>query len=97
MHTIEKVQPYRASVSRETLSEWNGVVRVWNEPKSVIEGAEVIDEIKESIDVMVVEEQKGIFGSKPQKAKIIYGTGKEGWVFFAALDVRNSEGAGEGL
>jgi hypothetical protein len=94
MHTIEKVQPYKASVSRETLSEWNGVVRVWNEPKSVIEGAEVIDEIKESIDVMVVEEQKGTFGSKPQKAKIIYETGKEGWVFFDALDVRNIEGGG---
>jgi hypothetical protein len=90
MRVIEKVQPYNASVSRETLNEWNGLVRVWNEPKSVIEGAEVIDEIKEPVEVTVLEEQKGIFGPRPQKTKIIYGTGKEGWVFFDALDVRNN-------
>lgn len=90
MYPIEKVKPYLASISRETINQWNGVVRVWNEPKSLIEGAEVIDEIKEPIEVTVVEEQKGILGSKAQRAKIIYGPDKEGWVFFDVLNLKVS-------
>lgn len=90
MHTIEKVKPYQASISQETLSQWNGVVRVWNEPKSLVEGAEVIDEIREPVKVTVVEEQKGILGSNAQRAKIIYGSNKEGWVFFDVLNLQIS-------
>jgi hypothetical protein len=92
MYTIEKVQPYQALINRETIKQWNGVVRVWNEPKSLVEGAEVIDEIKEPVEVTVVEEQKGMYGSKAQRAKIIYGTGKEGWVFFDVLNIKVNNG-----
>ncbi len=91
MHIIEKVRSYRASVSREIIEQWNGLIRVWNEPKSIIEGAEVVDEIKEPIEVTVMEEQKGIFGSKPQKARIMYGAGKEGWIFYDALNAKTAE------
>jgi len=92
MYTVEKVQPYQASISRETLNQWNGIVRVWNEPMSLFEGAEIIDEIKEPVEVTVVEEQKGRLGSKAQRAKIIYGPSKEGWVFFDVLNVKVNNG-----
>jgi len=90
VYPIEKVKPYPALISRETIKQWNGVVRVWSEPKSLVEGAEVIDEIKEPIEVTVVEEQRGILGSKAQRAKIIYGLNKEGWVFFDVLSLKVS-------
>ena len=88
MNKAEEVEPYQASVSKEILSKWNGIVRVWSEPKSAVEGAEVIDEIKEPVEVTVVEEQKDMYGSKAQRAKIKYGEGREGWVLSDALTVR---------
>ena len=88
MNKVEKFEPYQASVSKEILSKWNGIVRVWSEPKSAVEGAEVIDEIKEPVEVTVVEEQKDMYGSKAQRAKIKYGEGREGWVLSDALTVR---------
>jgi uncharacterized protein YgiM (DUF1202 family) len=53
-----------------------------------VEGAEVVDEIKEPVEVTVVEEQKDMYGSKSQRAKITYGEGREGWVLSDALTVR---------
>ena len=88
MNKVEEVEPYQASVSEETLSKWSGIVRVWSEPKSAVEGAEVIDEIKEPVEVTVVEEQKDMYGSKAQRARIRYGEGREGWVLSDALTVR---------
>jgi len=88
VNKVEKFEPYQASVSKEILSKWNGIVRVWSEPKSAVEGAEVIDEIKEPVEVTVVEEQKDMYGSKAQRAKIKYGEGREGWVLSDALTVR---------
>jgi len=85
MNKTGKVEAYQASVSEEILKKWNGVVRVWNEPKSAVEGATVVDEIKEPVEVTVVEEQKDMYGSKAQRAKINYGKGREGWVLFDAL------------
>lgn len=85
MNKIEKVEPYQASISEEVLGKWNGIVRVWSEPKSAVEGAEVVDKITKPIKVTVVEEQKDMYGSKAQRAKISYGKGKEGWVLYDAL------------
>jgi hypothetical protein len=85
MNKIESVEPYSASVSEETLTKWNGIVRVWSEPKSAVEGAEVVDEIEEPTEVTVVEEQKDMHGSLVQRAKIRYGEGKEGWVLAHAI------------
>ena len=85
MKKAEESELYKASVSKDTLDRWNGVVRVWSEPKSAVEGAEVVDEIRKPIKVSVVEEQKDMYGSLTQRAKICYGKGKEGWVLYDAL------------
>jgi len=53
VNKVETFEPYQTSVSEETLSKWNGIVRVWSEPKSAVEGAEVVDEIKEPVEVTV--------------------------------------------
>jgi len=87
VNKTEKVEPYQASVSEEILSKWNGIVRVWSEPQSAVEGATVVDEIKEPVEVTVVEEQKDSYGHKAQRAKIKYGEGREGWVLSDALMV----------
>jgi predicted transcriptional regulator len=85
MSKTEKFEPYQASVSEEILSKWNGTVRVWSEPKSAVEGATVVDEIREPVEVTVVEEQKDMYGSKVQRAKIKYSEGREGWVLADAI------------
>lgn len=85
MNKIEKVEPYKVLVTKEILTKWNGVVRVWSEPKSAVEGAEVVDEIKKPTEVTVVEEQKDMYGSLAQRAKIRYSNNREGWVLYHAL------------
>ena len=88
MNKTEKVEPYQAYVSEETLSKWSGIVSVWSAPKSPVEGAKVIDEIKEPVEVTVVDEQGDVWGSKARLAKIKYGEGREGWVLLDALTVK---------
>ncbi|MFQ5872587.1 MAG: hypothetical protein ACE5JL_02135 [Dehalococcoidia bacterium] len=88
MEKMEKVEAYKATINEEVLGKWNGVVRVWSEPKSAVEGSQVLDEIKEPIEVTVVEEQKDIYGSLAQRARIQYGDGHEGWVLYDALVVK---------
>lgn len=85
MNAIKSVEPYKASINEEILKKWNGTVRVWSEPKSAVEGAEVVDEITKPVEVTVIEEQKDMYGSLAQRAKIRYGEGKEGWVLYHAL------------
>ena len=88
MDVFEKVEPYKATVSDEVLGKWDGVVRVWSEPMSAVEGAQVVGEITEPIEVTVVEEQKDVYGSLAQRALIQYGDGQEGWVLYDALVVK---------
>ena len=81
----EKVQPYKARIDDETLKRWNGCIRVWDAPRSAVDGAEVTDMIKEPIEVTVVEVQKDMmYGTTPQRYKITYGD-KEGWVLADAI------------
>jgi len=83
----EKVKPYKANISAETLKRWNGCIRVWDTPRSAVEGAEVVDTIKEPIAVTVMEVQKDMmYGTTPQRYKITYGD-KEGWVLADAIAV----------
>ena len=85
MAKIEKVEPYRALVSQETITRWNGVARVWSDPKSAVEGSEVVDQLREPTEVTVMEEQRELFSSQPQRARVQYGEGREGWVLYEAL------------
>ena len=85
MNKIESVEPYEAFINRETLGRWSGIVRVWSEPKSAVGGATVVDEIQRPLQVTVTGEQKDMYGSLSQRARISYGKGKEGWVLFQAL------------
>jgi len=81
----EIIEPYKAYISSEVISKWNGVVRVWSDPKSSVEGARIVDELTRPVEVTVVEEQKDMYGSLSQRARIRYGEGKEGWVLYDAL------------
>jgi hypothetical protein len=94
MKKMEKVEPYKVLVSQEIISKWNGMVRVWSDPKSAVEGAEVVDKITEPIEVTVVEEQKEMFSAQPQRAKIEYAGGRVGWVLYDALTSRQETLAG---
>jgi len=87
LNKIEVVKPYKARISKETVDKWHGTIRVWSEPKSAVEGAEVVDEIQKPTTVTVVEEQKDMYGSLAQRARIKYGKGKEGWVQYHALSI----------
>ena len=91
MSSIEQVEPYKSRISEGALSKWDGVVRVWSEPKSIVDGAEVVDELKEPLDVTVIEEQKDVYGSLTQRARIKYGNGCEGWVIYDALAVDSND------
>jgi hypothetical protein len=88
MNQIESVNPYKASIGKDIISKWNGVIRVWSEPQSIVEGARVVDEIRQPVEVTVVEEQKDMYGSLSQRARINYGEGKEGWVLYDALVIK---------
>ena len=85
MDKIERVQEYSAIISQEILERYDGVVRVWDTPRSTIDGGQVIDMITQPTEVVVGEEEKDIYGSLPQRAKIHYSGSKEGWVLYQML------------
>jgi hypothetical protein len=82
---IEPVQAYPALISQEILARYDGVVRVWDTPRSAIDGGQVVDKITQPLEVMVYEEEKDLYGSLPQRARIRYSDGKEGWVLYQML------------
>ena len=77
--------PYPARVTKALLVKWNGEVRVWDSPRSAIEGAEVLDIITSPCAIRVVEEQLDMYGSIPQRARVSYRRGKEGWIIYDML------------
>jgi hypothetical protein len=85
MERIERVQAYGAAITQEILERYDGTVRVWDSPRSAIDGGQVVDRITQPIDVVVHEEEKDLYGSLPQRAKVRYGDGKEGWVLYQML------------
>ena len=74
--------PYAVSVTRTLLNKWNGEIRVWDTPRSAIEGGVVVDKITRPVKAVVLEEQLDMYGSLPQRARIRYSRGKEGWVIY---------------
>lgn len=88
MNESERFEPYQAYISEETLNKWNKIVTVWSQPTSPIEGARVVDEIKQPLEVTVVEEQLETYGLRRKRAKIRYDEGREGWVLAEALTVK---------
>jgi hypothetical protein len=85
MDKIVQVQEYPALISQEILDRYDGVVRVWDTPRSAIDGGQVVDKITHPTDVVVSAEEKDIYGSLPQRAKVRYADGKEGWVLYQML------------
>ncbi|MBI3744600.1 MAG: hypothetical protein HY261_10020 [Chloroflexi bacterium] len=77
---------YGVRITKAILEKWNGEIRVWDAPKSAIEGAKVLDKITQPIQAQVLEEQLDMFGSIPQRARIRYGNGQEGWVIFDMIE-----------
>jgi hypothetical protein len=82
MFKTRTVDPYPVKITKSLLNKWQGEIRVWDAPKSAIEGAEVVDKITKPIQARVVEEQMDMFGSIPQRARIRYSRTKEGWVIY---------------
>ncbi len=82
MEKIEPVQPYKAMITQEILEHYDGVVRVWDTPRSAIDGGQVVDKLSQPTEVVVSEEEKDIYGSLPQRVRVRYGDGKEGWVLY---------------
>ncbi|MGH8072070.1 MAG: hypothetical protein ACRERE_43930 [Candidatus Entotheonellia bacterium] len=85
MDKIAPVQEYTAVITQEILERYDGVVRVWDTPRSAIDGGQVVDKITQPTDVVVSQEERDIYGSLPQRAKVHYGDGKEGWVLYQML------------
>jgi hypothetical protein len=85
MEKIEPVQAYTAMITQEILNRYDGVVRVWDTPRSAIDGGQVADKITQPTEVVVSEEEKDMYGSLPQRAKIRYADGKEGWVLYQMI------------
>lgn len=85
LEKIARVQEYRAVITQEILERYDGVVRVWDTPRSAIDGGQVLDKLTQPTEVVVCEEEKDLYGSLPQRAKVRYGDGKEGWVLYQML------------
>jgi hypothetical protein len=85
MEKIERVQEYRAMITQEILDRYGEVVRVWDTPRSAIDGGYVVDRITQPTEILVLEEEKDIYGSLPQRAKVRYAGDKEGWVLYQML------------
>jgi hypothetical protein len=85
MEKIERVQEYRAMITQEILDRYGEVVRVWDTPRSAIDGGHVVDRITQPTEILVLEEEKDIYGSLPQRAKVRYAGDKEGWVLYQML------------
>lgn len=85
MDKIAQVQEYTAVITQEVIERYDGVVRVWDTPRSAIDGGQVVDKITQPTDVVVSQEERDIYGSLPQRAKVHYGDGKEGWVLYQML------------
>jgi len=85
MDQIARVQEYPAVITQDILERYDGVVRVWDAPRSAIDGGQVVDKITQPTEVVVSEEEKDLYGSLPQRAKVHYANGKEGWVLYQML------------
>jgi hypothetical protein len=79
---------YAATITPETLAQLQGVLRLWDSPRSKLEGARVVAEITIPTSVHVIAEQFERFSEKPERAKI-RSQGKEGWVL-AVMVTRES-------
>jgi len=84
MEKFATVKPYKASITEETIKRY-GSVRIWDKPQSAAEGAQAVKEVTEPLQVTVIEEQKDMFGSVTQRAKVKFDRNKEGWVIYAML------------
>lgn len=85
LENIEPVQEYRAKITQDILDRYDGVVRVWDTPRSAIDGGQVVDKLTQPTEVVVHEEEKDIYGSLPQRARIRYGDDREGWVLYQMI------------
>jgi hypothetical protein len=91
MEKIEPVQEYAATITQDILERYDSVVRVWDTPRSAIDGGQVRDKISQPTEVVVIEEEKDLYGSLPQRAKVRYGDGKEGWVLYQMIARRDDK------
>ena len=85
MEKIQRVQEYRALITQEILERYDGVVRLWDSPRSAIDGGQVVDTITQPTEVVVSEEERDLYGSLPQRAKVRHGDGKTGWVLYQMI------------
>lgn len=85
LEKIERVPEYRAMITQEILDHYGGMVRIWDTPRSAIDGGRAVDRLMQPTEVVVLEEEKDMYGSLPQRAKVRYGGEQEGWVLYQML------------
>ena len=75
---------YTATITASTLAHFDQRIRVWDTPRSIVEGAQVVYEITTPTRVDVVAEQLEPFSDVAERAHIHY-QGQEGWVLMILL------------
>ena len=89
MEKSTKVERYKMSITEETIKKY-GYVRIWDRPQSAVEGAQIVKEVTEPTEVTVIDEQKDMYGSTVQRAKVRFDRNKEGWVIYSMLTKEGS-------
>ena len=59
---------------------------MWDTPRSLADGAELIDILTKPIEAIAIEEQPECYGTGLQRIKIKYGDAREGWVLDEAVE-----------
>ncbi|MDH3598810.1 MAG: hypothetical protein OEU26_04115 [Candidatus Tectomicrobia bacterium] len=75
---------YTATVTKTTLAQFPCGVRIWDAPRSAVEGARVIQVVTTPMQVDIVAEQLEPFSDTPERCKIRY-RDQEGWILAVML------------
>ena len=77
---------YKVIITEQMLYKCGGEIRVWDTPRSLADGAELLDVLTEPIEAIAIEEQLECYGAGLQRIKIRYGDEREGWVLDEAVE-----------
>ena len=75
---------YTATITNTTLAQFPRGVRIWDAPRSAVEGARVVQVVTMPMQVEVVAEQLEPCSDTPQRFKIRY-QDQEGWILAVML------------
>jgi hypothetical protein len=88
MATRLRQAAYPATISNTTLDQFPHGVRIWDAPRSAVEGARVVQVVTTSVQVEVVAEQLEPFSDTPEWFNIRY-QDQEGWILAVMLTLQD--------